>query len=129
MRQNNFFEVLLSAAVVVVAVSFLTYTYVITGAVRPSDYVLKADMAHADGLSSASDVRIGGIKVGSVSDLALDPRTYKAAVRLRIRSDVQIPVNSTIGVASGGVSPGSYLAITPGTSSRTLKPGSTISAR
>ena len=129
MRQNNFFEVLLSAAVVVVAVSFLTYTYVITGAARPSDYQLKADMAHADGLSSTSDVRIGGIKVGSVSDLALDPKTYKAIVRLRIRSDVQIPVNSTIGVASGGLSPGSYLAITPGTSSRILAPGSTISAR
>jgi len=67
MRQNNFFEILLSAAVVVVAVSFLTYTYVITGAARPSDYQLKADMAHADGLSSASDVRIGGIKVGDAT--------------------------------------------------------------
>jgi phospholipid/cholesterol/gamma-HCH transport system substrate-binding protein len=129
MRQNNFFEVLLSAAVVVVAVSFLTYTNVITGAARPSDYQLKADMAHADGLSSTSDVRIGGIKVGSVSDLALDPKTYKAVVRLRIRSDVQIPVNSIISVASGGLSPGSYLAIAPGTSSRALAPGSTISAR
>jgi phospholipid/cholesterol/gamma-HCH transport system substrate-binding protein len=129
MKQNNYFEILLSAAVVVVAVSFLTYTYVITGAARPSDYQLKADMAHADGLSSASDVRIGGIKVGSVSDLALDPKTYKAVVRLRIRSDVQIPVNSTISVTNGGLSPGSYLAITPGTSSRILAPGSTISAR
>ncbi|HEX4105460.1 MAG TPA: MlaD family protein [Rhizomicrobium sp.] len=129
MKQNNVFEVLLSAAVVVVAVSFLAYTYTITGAARPSDYELKAEMAHADGLSSASDVRIGGIKVGSVSDLALDPKTYKALVRLRIRSDVQVPVNSTIGVASGGLSPGSYLAITPGTSNRTLTPGSAISAR
>jgi phospholipid/cholesterol/gamma-HCH transport system substrate-binding protein len=129
MKQNNLFEVLLSAAVVVVAVSFLTYTYVITGAARPSDYALKADMTHADGLSSASDVRIGGIKVGSVSDLALDPKTYKAVVRLRIRNDVQIPVNSTVSVASGGLSPGSYLAITPGTSSRELAPGSTIPAR
>jgi phospholipid/cholesterol/gamma-HCH transport system substrate-binding protein len=86
-------------------------------------------MTHADGLSSASDVRIGGIKVGSVSDLALDPKTYKAVVRLRIRNDVQIPVNSTVSVASGGLSPGSYLAITPGTSSRELAPGSTIPAR
>src|ERR1700744_920984 len=128
MRQNSAFEVLLSATVIVVAVSFLAYTYVITGAARPSDYGLKAEMAHADGLSSASDVRIGGIKGGSVSDLALNPKTYKAVVQLRIRSDVQIPMNSTISVASGGLSPGSYLAITPGTSSRVLTPGSTISA-
>src|ERR1700739_552628 len=129
MKQNNLFEILLSAGGIGVAVSFLAYTYVITGAARPPAYGLKAEMAHADGLSSASDVRIGGIKVGSVSDLALDPKTYKAIVQLRVRSDVQIPVNSTISVASGGLSPGSYLAITPGSSSRTLAPGSAITAR
>jgi phospholipid/cholesterol/gamma-HCH transport system substrate-binding protein len=130
MKQNSVFEILLSAAVVVVAVSFLAYTYLITGGARPSDYELKAVMAHADGLSAnASDVRIGGIKVGGVSGLSLDPRTYKAIVHLRIRSDVRIPVNSTISVASGGFSPGAYLAIAPGTSSRTLAPGSTISGR
>lgn len=130
MKQSSTFEVLLSAAVIVVAVSFLAYTYVITGGARPSDYELTASMAHADGLSArASDVRIGGIKVGQVSDLSLDPRTYKATVRLRIRDDVKIPSNSTISVASGGLSPGAYLAITPGTSRQMLLPGSTMSAR
>ena len=129
MKQNSVFEVLLSAAVIVVAVSFLTYTYLITGAARPSDYSLNAEMAHADGLSGTSDVRIGGIKVGSVTGLSLDPKTYKAVVHLRIRSDVQIPANSTIGVASGGLSPGAYLAITPGTSSQNLAPDGTIKAR
>jgi len=130
MKQNSTFEILLSAAVVVVAVSFLAYTYVITGGPRPSDYELTASMAHADGLSArASDVRIGGVKVGSVSDISLDPKTYKAIVRLRIRSDVQVPVNSSVAVASGGLSPGAYLAITPGSSGRTLQPGSAIPAR
>ena len=129
MKQHSIFEVLLSAAVIVVAVSFLAYTYLITGAARPSDYALTAEMAHADGLSGTSDVRIGGIKVGSVTSLSLDPKTYKAIVRLRIRSDVQIPTNSTIGVASGGLSPGAYITITPGTSTRNLAPGGTIGAK
>lgn len=130
MKQNSIFEILLSAAVIVVAVSFLAYTYMITGEARPSDYALKALMTHADGLSAgSSDVRIGGIKVGSVSGLSLDPKTYKAVVDLRIRSDVQIPVNSSISVASGGLSPGSYINITPGDSGRDLAPGSTLSAR
>lgn len=129
MKQHSVFEVLLSAAVIVVAVTFLAYTYIVTGAARPSDYALNAQMSHADGLSSSSDVRIGGIKVGQISDLSLDPKTYKAIVRLRIRSDVQIPVNSTLSVASGGFSPGAYLAITPGSSGKNLAPDSTISAR
>jgi phospholipid/cholesterol/gamma-HCH transport system substrate-binding protein len=130
MKQNSTFEVLLSAAVVLVAVSFLAYTYMITGGPRPSDYELTASMAHADGLSArASDVRIGGIKVGTVSDLNLDPKTYKAIIHMRIRSDVQIPVNSSIAVTSGGLNPGSYLAITPGSSSKILSPGSEISTR
>jgi phospholipid/cholesterol/gamma-HCH transport system substrate-binding protein len=127
MKQNSIFEVLLSAAVVVVALGFLAYTYLITGGPRPSDYELTAQLAHADGLSGrGSDVRIGGIKVGSVSDLRLDPKTYKAIVHIRIRSDVRIPVNSSVTVLSGGFSPGAYLSITPGSSSRTLAPGSTI---
>jgi phospholipid/cholesterol/gamma-HCH transport system substrate-binding protein len=129
MKQHSVFEVLLSAAVIVVAVGFLAYTYLITGAARPSDYALTAEMAHADGLSGTSDVRIGGIKVGAVTGLSLDPKTYKAIVHLRIRSDVQIPVNSTIGVASGGLSPGAYIAITPGSSHQNLAPDGTISAR
>ena len=130
MKQNSIFEILLSAVVIVVALGFLGYTYVITGEARPSDYELTAEMTRADGLSAgASDVRIGGIKVGSVSDLSLDPKTYKAIARLRIRSDVQIPVNSSLSVASGGFSPGSYIAISPGSSSRTWQPGSTIPAR
>lgn len=129
MKQHSVFEVILSAAVIVVALGFLAYTYLITGGARPSDYELTARMAHADGLSGSSDVRIGGIKVGDISALTLDPKTYKAVLRLRIRNDVRIPLNSTIRVASGGLSPGSYLAITPGSSSRTFAPGSTIPAR
>ncbi|HXR94796.1 MAG TPA: MlaD family protein [Rhizomicrobium sp.] len=129
MKQHSIFEVLLSAGVIVVAVSFLAYTYLITGGARPSDYELKAEMAHADGLSPGSSVRIGGIKVGSISDLALDPKTYKAIVHLRIRSDVPVPLNSTISVASGGLSPGAYLAIVPGSSSKNLAPDGTIPAR
>jgi phospholipid/cholesterol/gamma-HCH transport system substrate-binding protein len=129
MKQHSVFEILLSAAVIVVAVGFVAYTYMITGAARPSDYALNAEMSHADGLSSSSDVRIGGIKVGQVSGLSLDPKTYKAVVHLRIRSDVRIPVNSTIGVASGGLSPGAYLAVVPGSSSKSLPPDGTIAAR
>jgi len=126
MKHNSVFEVLLSAVVILVAVSFLAYTYLITGAARPTDYALKAEMAHADGLSGTSDVRIGGIKVGSITGLSLDPKTYKAIVHLRIRSDVEIPANSTISVGSGGFSPGAYLTITPGTSHQNLAPDSTI---
>lgn len=130
MKENSSFEILLSAAVIVVAVVFVAYGYVITGGARLSDYELTATMAHADGLSPrGSDVRIGGIKVGSVDGLDLDPKTYKAILRLRIRSDVRIPANSTANVASGGLSPGAYLAITPGSSSQTLAPGSALHAR
>lgn len=128
MKQNSIFEVFLSAAVVVVALGFLAYTYMITGGPRPTDYELTAQLGHADGLSGSSDVRIGGIKVGQITDLELDSKTYKAIVHMRIRSDVRIPTNSFLGVSSGGFSPGAYLSIKPGSSSQTLAPGGTISS-
>ncbi len=87
-------------------------------------------MAHADGLSAhASDVRIGGIKVGGVSGLSLDPKTYKAIVRLRIRSDVQIPGELDHQRGQRRFQPGRLSRHYAGLSSRTLPPGSTIAAR
>ena len=37
---------------------------------------------------------LAGIKVGTVSDLTLDPQTYLVTVHMNIRNDVKLPVDS-----------------------------------
>ena len=44
-----------------------------------------------DGLGVGTDVRLAGIKVGTVSDLTLDPKTYLVTVHMNIRDDIKLP--------------------------------------
>src|SRR5438128_2294374 len=78
--QNNTVETLMGAIVVAVAALFLFYAYSSTGAGRVSGYDLEARFASADGITSGTDVRLHGIKIGTVSSMNLDPKTYQAVV-------------------------------------------------
>src|ERR1019366_436721 len=78
LRSHNVFETIVSALVIVVALAFLVFFYASTGTGRFRSYVLSARMADASGLDLNADVRVGGIKVGSVTGLTVMPKTYLA---------------------------------------------------
>jgi phospholipid/cholesterol/gamma-HCH transport system substrate-binding protein len=124
LQQNNIAEVLTGALVVAVALAFLAFAYVRTGTGSLSGYELNARLPKADGLGIGTDVRLAGIKVGSVTDLTLDPRTYQATVHMRIRDGIKVPADSSILVTSAGILGSSYLSITPGGDDHMLAAGS-----
>ena len=125
--QNNAFETLVGAVVIVVAVAFLFFAYHSTGAGGLSGYEIKARLGRVDGLAIGTDVRLSGIKIGTVASLGLDPKTYQADIRLRIKEDVQLPDDSSLMVTSSGILGNPYVSITPGGSDVMLKPGGEIS--
>ena len=127
MKQNNSFEILLSGAVILVATGFFLFAYTSTGGAALSDYELTVRMTHADGIKPGSDVRVGGVKVGDVSSLSLEH--YIAVMHIRLRDEVKIPKDSSLSVSADGLTPGSYLVISPGRSSETLAPGSVLAQR
>jgi phospholipid/cholesterol/gamma-HCH transport system substrate-binding protein len=126
MKQNNSFEIILSAAVIIVAAGFFLFAYTATGGAVLSDYEFTARLHHADGLKPGSDVRIGGVKVGDVSSLALEH--YIAVVHVRLRDEVKVPKDSAFSISSDGLTPGSYLVISPGRSSDMVAPGAVVTA-
>jgi phospholipid/cholesterol/gamma-HCH transport system substrate-binding protein len=83
-------------------------------------------MPRVDGLATGTDVRLSGIKIGSVSALTLDPKTYLVTLHMNIRNDVPIPDDSSLLVTSTGLLGGSYLSISPGGSDKMLAPGGAI---
>lgn len=121
--QNNTVETLIGAIVVAVAAVFLFFAYTTTGSGSVSGYSVKARFSSADGISSGTDVRLHGIKIGTVSDLTLDPKTYMAIARLSIRNDVQIPDDSAVKITSSGLLGSSYVAIQPGGSDKNVVSG------
>jgi phospholipid/cholesterol/gamma-HCH transport system substrate-binding protein len=124
--QNNTVETLIGAIVVAVAAFFLFYAYTSTGAGRVSGYDLQAKFASADGITNGTDVRLHGIKIGTVSSMVLDPKTYQAVVHVQIRNDVKIPDDSTIKITASGILGGNYVAISPGGSNTMLASGGEI---
>jgi phospholipid/cholesterol/gamma-HCH transport system substrate-binding protein len=124
--QNNTFETLLGAFVIVVAVGFLYFAYSSTSTGSLGGYDLNARFASADGIAAGTDVRLHGVKVGRVAAVDLDPRTYAVNVQVALRSDIKVPDDSSIKVTSAGLMGSSYLAIQPGGSDKMLPPNGEI---
>jgi phospholipid/cholesterol/gamma-HCH transport system substrate-binding protein len=123
---NNLAETLIGAAVVAVAAGFLAFTYMRTGSGSLSGYEVLARLPKVDGLGIGTDVRVSGIKVGSVSDLVLDPKTYLVTVHMNVRQDVKLPTDSSMMITSSGILGSSYLSITPGGDEKDIAPGGYI---
>ena len=124
MPQTNVAETLIGAGVVVVALIFAALAYYRMGAGHLSGYEINAKVPKADGLAVGTDVRLAGIKVGTVSDLTLDPKTYLVTVHMNIRNDIKLPVDSSVLVTQSGFLGGQYLSITPGGDNQMMAAGS-----
>ncbi len=122
---NDTVETLIGAAVIVIAVLFVVFVYRTTGT-SVSGYELQAKLSRADGIAVGTDVRLSGLKVGTVAAMTLDDRTYQVVVHMNINSEVKIPDDSSLMVTSSGLLGSSYLSISPGGSDKMLPPGGAI---
>lgn len=122
--QNGFVETLLGAAVVAVAAFFFYYGWSTTGAGTVSGYEVTGRFDRIDGVSVGTDVRMSGIKIGSVTAQDLDQKTYRALVKMNIKQGIAVPEDSSIKVATEGLLGGTYLAVSPGGSDEMMKAGS-----
>ncbi len=124
---NTVAETVIGAGVVAVAIGFVVYATQSSGMQAPRDtYALNAAFRSAQGIAIGTDVRLAGIRVGSVSDMALDPATYQAKVTFALRRDLDIPEDSDVKITSEGLLGGSFLEITPGASEFMLTDGDEV---
>ncbi len=90
-------------------------------------FSITANFDDIGGLKVRSPVKIGGVQVGQVSAIDLDPTTYKAAVTIQIEDKFNdIPDDSSAGIFTAGLLGDNYIAITPMYSTTFLKQGGHI---
>jgi phospholipid/cholesterol/gamma-HCH transport system substrate-binding protein len=123
---NDIFEVLTGAAVIAVAVIFLGFTYMRTGSGGLSGYEVLAKLPKVDGLGEGTDVRISGIKVGSVTEMDLDPNNFLVTVHMSIRDGIKLPTDSALLINQAGFLGSQYLSILPGGDDKNIAPGGMI---
>ena len=125
--KRNAIETTMGAVVLIVAGLFVYFAYQMTQSGSVSGgYSLNASFFKLGDLAVGSDVRISGIKVGTVTARHLDPETYEAAVTFTIGSDIPLAVDTVASIASEGLLGGKYLRLEPGRSETMLMAGDSI---
>lgn len=116
-------ESLVGALVLAVAVVSILAVFQSSDTQRVAGYQLTANFDNAEGLSTGTDIRLAGIKIGSVAAQRVDPESFEAAVTFNIDAGVELPADSTARVVPDGLLGGTFIEITPGSAEAMLQPG------
>jgi phospholipid/cholesterol/gamma-HCH transport system substrate-binding protein len=123
---RNVIETVMGAVVLVIAAVFLFFAYSTSQVHAVSGYELTAKFDRIEGIREGGDVRISGIKVGSIVSETLDPATFLAVVKVSVDPTIKLPSDSVAEILSSGLLGDKFLAIVPGAADDMLKPGGTI---
>ena len=127
MAEHHTTEVLVGAGVLAAAVAFVIYAGQVSGYSGGSDtYPLSASFRSLEGVSVGTDVRLAGVKVGTVSEVTLNSETYRADTTVALQSNVAVPDDSAIIISSEGLLGGNFVEIVPGGSPFFYESGDTI---
>ncbi|MFA9231889.1 MAG: outer membrane lipid asymmetry maintenance protein MlaD [Microgenomates group bacterium] len=124
---ENRTEIFAGVVVLAAALGFLLYAgggALLGGA--GDTYPLKASFRAVDGITPGSDVRLAGVKVGTITSLQLNPETFFADATIAIQSDILLPDDTAILISSEGLLGGNYVELLPGGSETTLEAGGEI---
>lgn len=124
--RRNAIETIIGAVVLVIATLFLWVAYDVTQVQIAPGYSVSASFSQLGGLQTGSDVQIGGVKVGTVAERQLDPKTFAADVVLTIDNQIRLPEDTVAAIGSEGVLGSKYVRLIPGKADRTIPPGGHI---
>ncbi len=124
---NNVAETLIGAVVIAAAGGFLYFAGQSSGfSTGTGQYPLIAKFRTVEGLNVGSDVRMAGVKIGTLTGISLDQESYQAVTEISVAGDILVPDDSDIKVASEGLLGGAFLEITAGGSPFMLESGDEI---
>ena len=124
---NQTTEVLVGGVVLVAAVGFFTYAAGLTGTgPAGAAAVYNASFQSVEGISVGTDVRLGGVKVGTVTSLDLNPKTFRAETAFTVDEAIRLPDDTAVLISSEGLLGGSFVELLPGGSPFDLEPGAEI---
>lgn len=120
-------EVVTGAAVLAVAIGFFLYAGQIVG-ISDTGGVNSfwASFRSVEGISVGTDVRLAGVKVGTVTDLELNPQTFRADTTFSVKNNIELPEDTAAVISTEGLLGGAFVELLPGGSPFNLEPGAEI---
>jgi phospholipid/cholesterol/gamma-HCH transport system substrate-binding protein len=124
---NSTVETLTGAIVVGVAAVFLLFVYQSSGfGHRASGYHVSAEFDNVEGVSVGTDIRMAGIKIGTVTAQKLNPDNFQAVVTMTIDPAVKLTDDTSAKVTSEGLLGAKFISLEPGGSDTKLAEGGVI---
>ena len=119
-------ETILGLLVISVAVIFVVFAYNTAQVQAVKGYEIQANFFRAGGLTAGSDVRISGIKVGTVIESKLDLNSFDAVITMSIDDSIRLPDDTVAAIGSEGILGGKYVRLQPGGSDGKIPDGGVI---
>ncbi len=117
------FLLLALASLLVLAVASTNQRFGMGG----GDYVLKARFSQIGQLRPQAPVKIGGVVIGQVADIQLDPVKYDSVVTLALDGKFKdLPADTSAGIFTSGLLGESYIGLQPGGDPDVLNSGDEI---
>ena len=123
---RNIVETIVGALVLVVAGAFVVYAFSKSDRAAAGGYEVSGRYDRVDGLKRGADVTLSGVKVGTVTGVELDTKTYEAVVRMGVTSDVKLPNDTNAKVVSESLLGGMVVILEPGGGAPFIPPGGQI---
>jgi phospholipid/cholesterol/gamma-HCH transport system substrate-binding protein len=108
------------------AIAYLSFQLGGASYAGPGGLELQAYFDEVGGLSARAPVVIGGVKVGQVVRIGLDPENYRAKVTMDLDRSLRLPEDSSASIVTAGVLGDKLVAIEPGGAEEILEEGGTI---
>ena len=125
--KDNLVETAVGALVIAIAAGFFAYVYNSTDVGQGAGgYRIKAEFENIEGISVGSDIRMAGIKIGSVVKQQLDPKSFQAVVTMSVAKFVKLPDDTTAKVTSEGLLGSKFITLEVGGSDDLLKEGDSL---
>lgn len=116
-------ETIMGILVLFVAAFFAYFAYNVSDLQVVKGYTVNAKFLKVGGLTTGSDVRLNGIKIGTVIGQSLDNEDYTANIKMSLSSDIPLPVDSEAAIVGDGLVGDKFIKIIPGHSKEFLKDG------
>jgi phospholipid/cholesterol/gamma-HCH transport system substrate-binding protein len=122
------FEAIVGCVVLLLCGLFFTHIVKINGTTKVEKYrdILYAKFNNIEGIKAGADVKIAGVRVGTVENIQLDPNIFQVKVKLNVLENLNIPDDSILSITSSGLFGDKFLDIKPGISDSVLTNGASF---
>jgi len=126
--KSSMVETLIGAAVIAIAAVFFLFAYQTSGKGGTSGgYRLNAEFDNAEGVNVGTDVRMAGVKVGTVLAMSLNPENYLASVTMMVDPALKLTEDATAKVTAEGLLGSKFISLEQGGADEILADGGMIS--